>query len=112
MAPVFQGDVLCAIIENCHNKTYCLSDFIQISELFACNPYKMCGPVFQGGYFCEIMEKRPHKTHCLSGFVQILDFLACNSFQLGKKSIGPRFWMFTFFDIDDIFTVKMLRFWS
>ena len=31
---------------------------------------------------------------------------------LDKKSIWPRFWRFTFFDIGDIFVVKILRLWS
>ena len=46
MAPVFQGGDLCVIMEKGPHKNHCLSDFVQISVFFACNPFKLCGPRF------------------------------------------------------------------
>ena len=46
VAPVFQGGDLCVIMEKGPHKNHCLSDFVQISGFFACNPFKLCGPRF------------------------------------------------------------------
>ena len=43
--PLFQGDILCGIIEEGPR-------VVQISGLFACNPYKLCGPRFPRGVIC------------------------------------------------------------
>ena len=49
VTPVFQGVDLCVIMENGPHKTHCLSGFMQISEFFACNLFKLCGPRFPRG---------------------------------------------------------------
>ena len=92
VVPIFQGGDL--FMKKRPHKSHWYSDYVQISEFVACNPFKLCGPRFPRGDLCVIMEKRPHKTHYLTGFVQISKFVACNPFKL----CGPHFprWWFVY----------------
>ena len=43
VVPVFQGGDLCVIMEKRTHKAHYLSIFVQISEVYACNSFKLCG---------------------------------------------------------------------